>query len=132
MTDNIVTILRDWGTRDLKSRIVQTLLRDAADEIERLSDENIALRKAVGEEGRANRMTLLYESAQNEIERLQTQVDESTAALSRAVTALMCKVDDINRLRSLGDEIVRWHSDLGPWANEFKSAVRAWQKASRG
>ena len=98
MTDDIVTILRDWGTRDLKSRIVQTLLSDAADEIEVL----------------------------------RTTVDESTAALSRTVTALMCKVDDNNRLRSLGDEIVRWDSELGPWSNEFKRAMCALQEGLRG
>lgn len=38
MDDNIVPVLRDWGTRDLESRIVETLLRDAADEIERLRE----------------------------------------------------------------------------------------------
>lgn len=39
MDSDILPILQDWGTRDLKSRIVETLLRDAADEIERLRSE---------------------------------------------------------------------------------------------
>jgi len=43
---DILPILRDWGTRDLKSRTVETLLRDAADEIERLRH---ALRLASGD-----------------------------------------------------------------------------------
>jgi hypothetical protein len=46
VTDDIVIILRDWGTRDLKSRIVQTLLSDAADEIQRLRAEVDRLRLA--------------------------------------------------------------------------------------
>ena len=73
----VVQDLRDWAYIVDESQgkahvgmLSGALFRDAADEIERLSDENSALRKAVGEEGRANRMTLLYESAQNEIERL--------------------------------------------------------------
>jgi hypothetical protein len=77
--------------------------------------------------------------AADEIKLLRDDVDESIAALLRAVMALMCKVDDIVRLlvdieqlSALGDEIARLYSDLGPWANEFKSAVRAWQEARRG
>ena len=38
---------------------------------------------------------------------------------------------EIERLRALGDDMVLWHSELGPWATEFKSAVRAWQEARR-
>ena len=71
MTDDIVTRLRDRAGTWLDHCCDDAELdRDVADEIERLRAENTILRQAAGEEGRANRMTLLYESAQSEIERL--------------------------------------------------------------
>lgn len=51
---------------------------------------------------------VVFGDAAEEIELLRTTVDESTAALSRAVMALMCKVDDIVRLRA---EIKRLYAD---------------------
>lgn len=57
-------------------------LNDAADEIERLRDENTVLRKAVGEEGRANRITMLYKSAQTEIEQLRSALALACGELS--------------------------------------------------
>ena len=40
------------------------LFTEAADEIERLRADNASLMRLVGEEGRANRMTMLFESQQ--------------------------------------------------------------------
>jgi hypothetical protein len=92
VTDDIVIILRDWGTRDLKSRIVETLLRNAADEIELL----------------------------------RTTVDESTAALSRTVTALMCKVDDNNLLRAMIQEYVS--AETASWPPDDMETYARWER----
>jgi len=96
-------------------------------------------------------------AAADEIELLRTTVDESTAALSRTVMALMCKVDDIVRLRAdierLSAEVYRIGSagdglaavainnapgvlimgeDLAEVNDDWDAALGAWDEARGG
>jgi len=76
-----------------------------------------------------------------EIELLRTNVDESTAALARALMALMCKADDIVRLRAdierlqiAGDRVaaaLNWHHDHSEYRCEDEYALCDWQEARR-
>jgi len=88
---DILPILRDWGTRDLKSRTVETLLRDAADEIERLRRWKVEATAVL--EG----WDAVWECAG------RGTLGESK---QRGVIARLGELDDeIERLRALGDAL---------------------------
>ena len=60
MTDDIVTRLRDfsWNSSDdMPAEYVSQAIDEAADEIERLRQENLDLRHAVSKQNRINRLT---------------------------------------------------------------------------
>lgn len=95
--------------------------RDALEEIIRLREENIILKRAVGEEGRANRMTLLYESEHALVLQLQQDLLVATNRLKNAEGALAdagtyCDgitdvTNGINRLGAVIDGIVELFSE---------------------
>ena len=93
MSDDIVTHLRNQ--HELKKlaypelcKNTKTIYEEAADEIERLRKDNEILLKVAGEEGRANRMTDLYNSSQAQVERLRSELVEIYTAAWEAVRAI--------------------------------------------
>jgi len=76
MTDDIVTRLRNIASLrgDMSGHVIPLACLEAANEIERLQEQNSVLRTAVGEENRANRMTTLYEASQEDIKRLRWEL----------------------------------------------------------
>jgi hypothetical protein len=77
--------------------------------------------------------------AADEIKLLRDDVDESIAALLRALMALMCKADDIVRLRAdierlhtAGDRVaaaLNWHHDHSEYRCEDEYALCDWEEA---
>jgi hypothetical protein len=104
--DDLVTRLRETdtyccyacseygSTADCDCTTHTPLMREAAAEIERLRKENLILRKAVGEENRANRLTSLYESSQT--------------AYKQAMCELERVIDEVERLRGQVAELLPW------------------------
>ena len=82
MTDDILARLRrDQAAWSDRSGIIwddneAAYYGEAADEIERLRRDNVILRMATGEEGRANRMKHLYETTLDEVQHLLAQIAE--------------------------------------------------------
>jgi hypothetical protein len=103
--DDIVILLRQRALSWLDANDDLILDTRAAEEIDWLRQQNTILRKAAGEEGRANRMTLLHESAQTEIKLLSEKIQD----LQMYAEQDACEIE---RLRS---ELAQVRSQLLDW-----------------
>jgi hypothetical protein len=74
---------------------MMALMEQDSCEIERLRAENAVLKQAAGEEGGANRMTMLYEGALARIERLETAGDVLDLAIRGYVGTSIDKALDV-------------------------------------